>query len=505
MTPRALRNLFITLAVPVLALTASQLRAQEPGQEPGQVPVQPPIQSTAPEASRVEPASVSAQGAQRSVVTVPSFGRYAVWAESERGVALQLVDRMKGPGAVTGEVGVENGRVDLFLDRGDYLVRTFGAETGVGDEQAQVRAVRFVEQQPDPVKLLDQKLIRTELGDLEERSWWLQVRKGRRVVLEAAGRHLQDLRLWRDGSWLVDVAPSLEIIEPREGQPLRLARLAIRLSPGLYRVTAYGGVGVPWPEDDGSKPLVLRSGVPKVSESARRRLEISDFGFDRFLVPGPANYFRIESAVEGPAGENVSIERGWWQHDEPFARAEQRSEIVKENRFPVAEIETWSDDDDKRWHLVTVRGQAGESLLLQHFRSVEYYPFKKAGRYLISTVSSGPAGDAIDASALMVRRIPGKHLAVTKSRATRLHDGVEWRRRFNLPERATLYLQAETAGRYEIRGGGDATVSLRLEPFFAPGTEPRDYEAPPFRDDGDIWDLDKGFYVLTLEPRRAGI
>jgi len=48
--------------------------------------------------------------------------------------------------------------------------------------------------------------LQRELGDLEQRSWWLNLESARRVAFEAGGRHLKDLRLWRDGSWLVDAA-----------------------------------------------------------------------------------------------------------------------------------------------------------------------------------------------------------------------------------------------------------------------------------------------------------
>ncbi|MEO1088317.1 MAG: hypothetical protein AAFY88_29145, partial [Acidobacteriota bacterium] len=44
------------------------------------------------ERPRLERASVPAAGEHRSVVSVPRFGRYALFTESERGVAVQMVD-----------------------------------------------------------------------------------------------------------------------------------------------------------------------------------------------------------------------------------------------------------------------------------------------------------------------------------------------------------------------------------------------------------------------------
>ncbi|MEM1176769.1 MAG: hypothetical protein AAGM22_00365 [Acidobacteriota bacterium] len=466
--------------------------------------------------------TVPAAGAQRSRVTVPSFGRYALFAESDRGVSLQLVDRMAGPGPVVGEAGVEDGRVDAFLDRGDYLVRTLGHPEASGD--ATLHAVPFRELQPEPLQLVDLKPAATELGDLEQRSWWIRVRRSKRIILEAAGRHLEDLRLWRNGAWLVAASPDFEVIEPRPGQPLRLARLSVQLDAGLYRITAYGGVGVPWTEDPGgaggaagagesSRPLYLRSGVPKVTSVARRRFEISPFGFDRLRVPGPANYFRVDAGAEGPAGDSIDLELGqWWDEERPFAvDSVQSASITKDNRGLYAELEVFTSEEEERWHLVTVRGRAGESVLLQHFRAADSVTFDASGRYLLSTVSTGDPADSVDVSALLVRRNRSRRGVppqVERARSVSLERGLEWRRRFNLPSTTTLFLHVKDAGRYAVRGGdgqGRGAVRVRVEPFFVPGSEPKGYERPPFREDGDVYDLNRGFFRLTLEPGRQGI
>ncbi|MEO1366438.1 MAG: hypothetical protein AAFX50_04640, partial [Acidobacteriota bacterium] len=433
-------------ALPI-ALTVLALAAASPPPAPAQ-------DSTADGELRLERTSVPAAGEHRSVVSVPRFGRYALFAEGERGVALQVVGRMAGPGAVSGEPGVENGRIDAFLDRGEYLLRTFGHPASAGD--AALRAEPFRELQPEPVALVDLKPISTELGDLEQRSWWLRVTSRERVVIEAAGRYLEDLRLWRDGSWLVATPPTFDVVEPRPGQPLRLARLAAQLEPGLYRLAAYGGPGVPWTEDDGARPLHLRSGLPAVTEAARRRFEISPFGFDRLLVPGTATYFRLDLAGDAPAGESVDLELAqWWDERRPFGPGPgQTATITKESRRPEAELEIYTAEDEKRRHVVTVRGRAGEPVVLQHFRAVDVLSFRQGGRYLLTTVSTGDPADALDASALLVQRLrrnQGVTARVAGSRAVDLGRGSDWRRRINLPALSTLHLHVKDAGRYAVR------------------------------------------------------
>src|SRR2546425_13125612 len=67
-------------------------------------------------------ASVPARGRQEAILTVHAFGRYAVTVASPQGTALQLVDRIAGPGQAQGTTGKTDGRLDVFLDRGEYQV-----------------------------------------------------------------------------------------------------------------------------------------------------------------------------------------------------------------------------------------------------------------------------------------------------------------------------------------------------------------------------------------------
>ncbi|MEM6797501.1 MAG: hypothetical protein AAF725_26270, partial [Acidobacteriota bacterium] len=383
---------------------------------------------------------------------------------------------------------------------GESLVRARGAGSG----RLQVEAFRELEQ--EPVRLVDGRLISSDLGDLETRSWWFRVEKRERaLVLEAAGRHLADLRLWRDGSWLVGDEPRAEVIEPVPGRPLRLLRLSSTLPPGLYRLSAYGGPSLDWAEDDGTRPLHVRSGVPRAPEAARRRVELSPFGFDRWLVPGAANYFRLETAgAAGPAGERTSLEVAPWDEKRPFPSPEASASITREARLPVAELMPGSSD---RARVLTVRGRAGEALVLQHFRSSDGYRLGGSpGTYWISTIFSGSPGDAAPATAVLASKGAGRRAATLDPRAVRLERGSRWRASFNLTSRATFFVRAEVAGSFDIRAEGEATARLRLEPFFAPGTRPRNYRSPQFRDDGGEWALEAGvLYFLTVEPRRPGI
>ncbi|MBV8199626.1 MAG: hypothetical protein JOZ15_03280, partial [Acidobacteria bacterium] len=293
--------------------------------------------------SRVE---VPAAGRQEAILSVERFGRYSVRAASRQGTAVRVIDRMAGELGAAGEAGHENGRLDLFLDRGDYQVVTeshlhgegaaklsvepfrdardvgnpgnaakagsaseashtsdsrggtaaAGAATAAPSGQRTERprrvARRAQERQPAVAapELVERKLVTESLDDLRQLSYWLRLAARREVRLEAAGRNLADLRLWRDGSWLEDVEPSCGAIQPVTGQPLLRCEIAATLPAGLYLVTLYGGLPQPWSEDAAEHPLYLRWEYPLLAAAGRRRYQVSPFGEDRFELPANVNY-----------------------------------------------------------------------------------------------------------------------------------------------------------------------------------------------------------------------
>ncbi len=78
-----------------------------------------------------------------------------------------------------------------------------------------------------------------------------------------------------------------------------------------------------------------------------------------------------------------------------------------------------------------------------------------------------------------------------------------WARRFNLLDAATLYVKVEQAGTYALQSRGVA-AQFRLEPLFL-DRYPEGWQSPPMRSAPVEWQLDPGYYVLTLQPVEAGI
>lgn len=443
---------------------------------------------TAPVA-RLEPSALPARGTARTLLHIPVFGRYIVTAKSAQGVALQLVDRMRGPGPVAGRPGKKDGRLDLFLEKGDYRLRTLASPEGEGRVTLSVQRAREMNPSPAP-RLVRYRLERSTLGDLQQRSYWLQIMRRQTVAVEAAGRNLADLRLWKDGNWLVDAQPRAELTTPLPGKPLNDRLLVAHLNPGLYLLTAYGGPARPWAESSPDHPLYLRFGIPELPEAGRRRFAASPFGVDRWRVQGEANFYRLEL----PRAEKASLNVGYYDENHPFAPASAGARISKNTVPPMAELHV--SNFGRREHLVTIRREAGKPYTLQHFFAQHQRTFQTPGDYWVSTLRSGGGEDAIDATALLVRGGWRSWRLVSDS-AIALDGNRSWKRRFNLLGEATLFFHVGNKGTYAFKAEG-VRADLRLEPFLV--NPSYHYRAPEFHRGELRQDLDPGNYVLTLRP-----
>jgi len=456
-------------------------------------------------AARLEKNVLSATGRQSTLLTVSRFGRYTIRVKSAQGVALQLVDRMAGPGEIAGTAGSSDGRLDLFLDRGVYRVVTLGDTRAKGE--ARLEVLPFAElHTPKPPLLPELRFVEGTLEDLQQVSHWIQIDEARSYSFEAAGRSLADLRLWKDGTWLVDATPATQIVQPKTGQPVRVCRLATRLERGLYLLTAYGGPPQPWSEGD-AHPFFLRSGIRRLGEAGRERMTVSPFGTDRFRVPGTTTFFRIEL----PAARPLTMDVSTFDADQPFLANEARAEITKESRPPVAELDRESSDSD---HVVVVSGEAGQPFVLQHFVRQDLFAMPWSGRGTpvaggeaswLSTIHSGDPRDSVDATAIVVSAPRGStttgSIQPSLTSAIAVGAGTGFARRANVLAPLTLFLDVRDAGQYELWFSG-AELRGRIEPLLL--SRPQGYASPDPRGSGSMWSLDKGWHVLTIEPVRAG-
>src|SRR5215813_6278900 len=442
----------------------------------------PALLPAAPEPSaRLSGTTVSAAADGQVLLTVEASGRFAIRAESKTGVALQVVDMITGPGDVAGETGVRDGRLDVLLDRGVYKLRSFGAKGAAGEAQIVVEPFRNAA--PVSADLLQGGEASGELADLQQRSYWTMVGSSGRVLVDAVGRALQDLRLWHNGVELAALTPALASIETRPGRLMTRARIEGQVEPGLYLITVYGGTALLWSDEDKAQPLHMRVGGVARLVGGWVEGTIGPFGSMRFEAPPPDTYARLELPDPIPARLVGGRNRG----------ATQTAIITKTSREPVASLTLPLSGNEPA--MLEVAGFEGQAFRLRTLRPSNVLRVDASGPHLISVDVAGEGGDELPATVVFARFEKGKG-TVLASNAPRVGPGQAWRRTFNLRGSSTMLFEVDGAGPVATRASGPG-VRISLEPLLG-NTAPRVDGRAPLR-----WDVEPGWYVLKIDPVNA--
>ena len=424
--------------------------------------------------------------------------RVSMRSKSEFGAAIRLVDRIEGPGQWSGEAGIEDGRIDEVLDSGSYRIE-LNYPVEVPSESVTVSIRPFVELGERAIPVYDEGRIDTmTLGDLEQRSFWIDVEEPDMVRIDAAGRALADMQLWLGGTWLFDIERDISTIEPSTGKPMTRIVLAGRLEPGRYLLTAYGGDPLPWASDDERFPFAIRFGMPSCNEFFSQEAAVSPFGIDYYRIPVTSNAFMLFLDEK----EDFSLSAGIHEPKSPDIEFWSTEYITKDSVEPecLLEIDLRYRGDEDNGAVVGVSGEPGQRyrlLGLKADRSLTYH-FHPHGTYWFYTVSAGRLSDAIDATGIVVKE--GER--VEKAMVIPVGNNNGWRRRFNLLETTTLFIEAKTDGIYRFETDG-VPVSVVVEPFFV--SKPDRYRRPAGRKTPCGWELERGYHVISFEPHRQGI
>ncbi len=459
-------------------------------------------------AATVTPAQVSARGRTAARVKVESFGRVALVAASQEGVALRLHDRMVGVVGEAGVAGERDGRLDVFLEPGDYQLEVEGTAASRG--QASLRAVSFAELNPSPApQLPDQRRVEATLEDFQQRSYWLLVEREEPVPLQVAGRALAQVRLWRNG--VAGVGEKFESgeVDWGEGRPVRVLRGAPRLAPGWYLLTAYGGPPLTWSGSSQEFPLILQRGVPLLPTVVRQRFELGPFGCDVLRLPAEAATFRLEL----PEPRRALLEVGEAVGGNVFTPAQETASLDKDSRVPVVELAyrhvpprggrtaptgVWSGQQGP---MVAVRvcGAPGQPYLLQMLPIGDTTRFWGGGREWLSVVTAGDPRDLADTTAILVNLTSG---SLEAEAVIALSRGASYKRRFNLVSPTKLYVRTRENLALSVKVAGVAgTASL------APA--PAELAPQGLRVFSQSWpatfSLPAGLWELNLVPAAGGV
>ncbi len=416
-----------------------------------------------------------------TLMTVDRPGRVAISSHSSSGVALQLIDMMTGPGEQTGAPGVSDGRIDTLLDKGTYKIRVFGAKGAIGKVELQAQSYQEL-QRPDTVLTADVP-IDADLGDLQQRSFWIDVPDSGRVDVEAVGRSLHDLRLWRSGSSIVQLSPAISVFELKPGLSMTRAALAGMVEPGRYLVTAYGGEKLAWANSDTAEPFHIRTGVTMSLAAGIAEGVIGPFGSIRFEAPADFDRFRLDL----PQSASAMLRAARISNSAPSFRS---AAIGKSNREPVAMLALPADGQPS---IVEISGYEGQRFQVRGLRFGNQTQFDGSVPNLISLDVAGEGGDEIAATSLLIRQDNGGRASVVASDMPRIGPGQALRRRFNLRGPTSLLFEMTQAGQIAVHASGVALHS-EISPVLLGNVPHADGRV------SDRYDLDAGYYLLRLVP-----
>ena len=437
----------------------------------------------------------NSSGRHETILHIKHLGRYSVQANSKEGVQIEIVDRMAGSLGIDGDPGFSNGRLDLFLDKGEYKLIVIGDPNATG--QVSLKAIPFLETQKDPTRLDEFIVDQTELDDFQQKSYWIKLKKPKWIYLEAAGKNLKDLRIW-NGSWMTGDKPEIEIIEPVKGQPMTCCRISTQLSEGLHRITVYGGNGLKWAVNSKSSTMLIRYGIPVLGSAGQYAQTISSFGIDRYLVSSSCNYYNLRLNENQPASLRVQT----FSDITAFQTSGSVSFIKKNARSPETEL-FYDNDASNRQNLVTITAEPETKYNLIHFPNNQYYWEMESDNYMLTSLHSGNALDNFDVTAILVWYDKPKNKAsIDRTQAIPLNSKDYYYRRANIRGKTTLFLDIGVAGKYSVIIR-HLNAQVRIEPFLI--YPPKEYKPPAFKYGSSNWDLDPGYYIMTIQPQEIGI
>ncbi|MBM3640169.1 MAG: hypothetical protein FJX15_02230, partial [Alphaproteobacteria bacterium] len=425
------------------------------------------------------PSELPADHDGASLLTVPAPGRYSIRAKSPSGARVELVDMIAGPLDSSGAPGLRDGRIDALLDRGVYKLRVFGVKGASG--KTALSAQNFVEAEGSKPTLAPGRIQSGELGDLQQRSYAFDVGAEGHVSLEAIGRALSDLRVWRADGELVDLAFEQETVETKPGRAMNRLRLEGALEPGRYVITAYGGEKLVWAQGDAGQPFMLRLEEPALLAAGVAEGVIGPFGAARFDAPASYDAFRLDLTQTTPA--RLEARRN---------EAREIATISKNSRAPSANVRLASDG--KTNARLEVSGYEGQAFTLRGLRQSDHETFEASGPHLVSVDLAGDGGDEAPATALFARIESDGKTRVIASDAPRIDAGKAWRGKFNLFGPTSILFEATRDGSVAIDAKG-----VKIDAFIEPALGAL---AP--RADGKNsarYDLQAGYYFLRLEPK----
>jgi len=440
--------------------------------------------------------SVSSAGKHEFLLPIAKWGRYSLQATGDQPVELSIADRRNGVFRTDGIAGERNPRIDLFLDAGEYRLAVQGEKGVQGNSTLRATPFRPVAGFR-PTRLVPRRENLLNLDDLEQVDFWFETPSDTTVYIEAVGRNLSELALWRDGQWLVKTANRPFVAYPKPETPLSGLCFQARLHKGTYRLSAYGGKGRDWALKAQEHPLALRMDLDSVSANSTTLWTIPSTGYARIALGSTVSTVVLEANDK----KRLVAEIQSLTPEFPDEGSIAKDSISGKSAAARVALVVGRSGSENPQRVVTVFGAPGQKFALVAFgeprTSIRDMP---SGTYWLSTTHTGNPVDRIGATGLVVDQTSSTIRAI---QADTLGLGREIARRFNLLEPVNSFLWVDRDGKYSVTVGGTA-CKWRIRRYFQGGA-PGNYLAPEYTAESKIVDLTKGVHYMELLPVKKGV
>ncbi|MFP4162973.1 MAG: hypothetical protein ACLFQB_00950 [Chitinispirillaceae bacterium] len=434
---------------------------------------------------------LSASGQSEAVFNVEKWGRYAITVQSPEGSALKLIDRKVGVRQKNGLVGERNGRIDDFFDFGEYKIIASSHEKGTVSPKLKVFPFKELNRNA-PRYLTADREYKESLEDLEQLSYWIHLEKTETIFLEVLGRNVADVQLWQDGQWRVDAKRTSISSRPMETTPLKGYRVVQKLKPGYYMLSIYGGPVADWSENSDEHPVYFRWKLPRFPATGTGAFTISETGYNQFLIPSSTRNVVLTAPDKK---EKLYLSRKKYRKTSPVLSTTQTDSIHTKSREPRCVISSGSESN-----IIRVTGKPGRQFTLKTFEGLKSSLYaKKTASYWISTQHTGYPEDQIGVTGGIVERRK-RDIEIVKTSVDTVGADRKIERSFNLLDDVSLVFWADNYGKYEFISGG-VQMEMSIHRFLAESSRK---VLKKSRKKMTVT-LEKGFYILKLDPLRKGV
>lgn len=432
-------------------------------------------------------------GAHELVFAVKKWGRFSIEVESTEGAGIQFMDRKVGVRSSNGVPGETDGRVDEFLDVGEYKVvlRTHPEVR----EDATLRVWPFRElNRSTPQYLVPLREYHGTLRDHQQVSYWIHLPQDTTIHVEAIGRNVADIQLWRNGQWRVDSKRASIEAGGSVEQPLRGYRLVQNLPAGYYQLTVYGGREAEWARSSEEHPFYLRWGAPRLGATGMGTFTISEKGFNQYLAPASLRAV----VLEVPEKKRTVLTTLTHSTSSPHWSVGRVDSIHGKSADPRCMVR--SRRHRGSWKVIQVAGKPGQTFTLQTLGPVpSTLRFKRTGTYWVSTLHTGFPADQLGVSGGIVRRVGNDELIATVFDTISASQYLY--RRFNLLSPMTLFVWLAAPGKYEFELA-ETPGAIEVQRMVSSRSAVRHQELD--RGTGTLT-FDAGAHVIRIRPERKGI